>query len=79
MQLILSDRQCGAPLATSVAGWGYALQTVGTDRHCPATPSALQAAIGLSAALLVSVREKDNLNAGRDVVMATHQGLLFKN
>ncbi|MGV1826872.1 hypothetical protein [Agrobacterium vitis] len=42
-------------------------------------PSALQAAIGLSAALLVSVREKDNLNAGRDVVMATHPGLLFKN
>lgn len=79
MQLILSDRQCGVPLAASVAGRHSALKSVGTERHCPARPSALQAAIGLSAALLVSVHEKDNLNAGRDAVMATHPGLLFKN
>jgi len=77
MQQIPSDRQPRVALATSVAGAHGALRSGRIGRHCPATPPGYQAAGGLSAALLVGVPEKDNLNAGLNAVM--HSGLLFKN
>lgn len=77
MQQIPSDRQSPLALATSVAGAHGALRFARIERHCPTTPPGLQAEGGRSAALLVGVLEKDNLNAGLNAVM--HSGLLFKN